>query len=510
MSAVNVDRAAFARVVREKLAWVLGVLVTKGWPELPEWWRALYSLFLPSPCRQLVVRAGRRGGKSSWACLFATAFALVYSGLGLVPPGDVGWVVFVSVSREEAQSRLRTIKQILDVLRVKYSPDGDTLIIAGTNIGFRVQSCTVASVSGWTSILIIADEVAKWRDRDDGHNPAREVIAALRPTMATQPLAVLLMLSSPIGNEDAHAKAYAQGDSDFQLTAYAPTWIANPTISEQETHKLEPDERVWRREYLAQPQGALLPAFDPDAVEHAFAPMQIDAIVSNSVLGLDPAGFGKDRYGICSGAWGLPMHDPDDDWEWTHLPYDDGSPSPIRVRGARKPRTEAALPAVLYLWAFSSIDSSFRQGMGIEAIADTILQLSRDVQAKLACTDRSEAFSLVSLLSTRGLKTEVFSFGGGQGVRTVSRMRQLLNARAVHIEADHRVKQQFLAFQERIGPNGLNYDQGRDEGGGHFDDVSAALQIVRADIEGHLSGSPASGGPSMVVYRPNGEVITVG
>ncbi|MDB5212658.1 MAG: hypothetical protein JWO86_585, partial [Myxococcaceae bacterium] len=33
--------------------------------------------------------------------------------LALVPPGDIGWVVFVSVRREEALSRLETIKKAL-------------------------------------------------------------------------------------------------------------------------------------------------------------------------------------------------------------------------------------------------------------------------------------------------------------------------------------------------------------------------------------------------------------
>ncbi len=71
--------------------------------------------------------------------------------------------------------------------------------------------------------------------------------------MATMPLAKIILSSSPMGRLDAHAAAYEGGDDAFQFVAYAPTWEANPTITEADTHMLEPDELRWRREYAALP-----------------------------------------------------------------------------------------------------------------------------------------------------------------------------------------------------------------------------------------------------------------
>jgi hypothetical protein len=109
----------------------------------------------------------------------------------------------------------------------------------------------------------VTDEVARWRDAE-GVNPASLVLESLRPTLATQPLGMLLMLSSPLGLEDAHARAFAVGESPFAMVAHAPTWVANETLTEEATHELEPDSRVWRREYAAEAQASALSAFDYD------------------------------------------------------------------------------------------------------------------------------------------------------------------------------------------------------------------------------------------------------
>jgi len=458
------------------------------------WWRSLYTRFLQSPCRQLVVRVGRRGGKSSWACCFAVAFALVYSGLGLVPPGDVGWCVFVSVSKEEAQARLKTIRKILDAIRVKYEPEGDTLIIAGTNIGFRVQACTVASVSGWTSILVIADEVPKWKDRDTGANPATEVLAALRPTMAGQPLALLFLQGSPVGHEDAHAKAFERGDDEFQLTAQAATWIARPTLTEEETHRLEPDERVWRREYAAIPQGSVSSAFEPEAVEEAFRRRAIDYVGGSPVVSLDPAGRGSDCFAICAAAWAMPHIDLNAQYHTDALLDDAGEPTGVYVvhrdvLGNPKRREDfTPLSPLFTCWGFESIESSFRNFMSVDEIADKITALARSVSAAKVVTDQYESFSLTSLLERRRIKSEVYTWGQNKA-KVVARLRQMLNERAVFIDGPERVKREMQAYEERVGANGITFSTGRDPAGGHFDHLSAILTGTMADMAGDLLGS---------------------
>jgi hypothetical protein len=228
------------------------VLQSKGFPATSPWWRSTIERWYAGGKRQMVARVGRRGGKSSTLCRLAVVEA-IYGGHE-VPPGDIGVVAIVSARRPDALERLRTIAAILDAIGMKYEERGDSLYLASKRVVFTVFTASIAGVSGFTGIFILLDEVAKWRDSDTGANPAQQVIVSIRPTIATQPEARIAIISSPMGLLDAHADAFALGDTALQTTAYAATWDANPTVSEEYTRTLEPDEMVWQREYKAIPQ----------------------------------------------------------------------------------------------------------------------------------------------------------------------------------------------------------------------------------------------------------------
>jgi hypothetical protein len=228
------------------------VLVSKGFPPTSPWWRRTIERWYCSGKKQLVLRAGRRAGKSSTFTRLAVVEAIY--GNHAVPPGDIGVVAIISARRTEALERLRTVKAILDAINMKYDERGDTVELKSRRVSFNVYTATIAGVSGFTGIFILCDEVAKWRDSDTGANPAQQVIVSVRPTVATQPEARIALSSSPMGLLDAHADAYALGDTPLQTTAHATTWEANPTVSEAYTRTLEPDEVVWLREYKAIPQ----------------------------------------------------------------------------------------------------------------------------------------------------------------------------------------------------------------------------------------------------------------
>ena len=226
-------------------------LVAKGWPALSPWWRATIARWYRSGKRYMVSRVGRRGGKSTSWCRVGVLEAL--HGEHDIPPGDVGVVAIISVDRREAARRIRTIKQILDVIGVAYGPIDGGIILRDRPIAFQCFTASIAGVSGFTSIFILCDEVSKWRDADTLANPATEVLASLRPTMSTQPNARMVLSSSPLGTLDAHAEAFDRGETDEQCVAFATSWDANPTLTEAQTHIDEPDEGRWMREYAGIP-----------------------------------------------------------------------------------------------------------------------------------------------------------------------------------------------------------------------------------------------------------------
>ncbi len=241
-----------AEIVLERFGRLDKHLQSKGFPATSPWWRQTLRTWYLSGKRQLVARVGRRGGKSSTLCRLAVVEALY--GKHHIPPGDVGVIAIISTRKEEATERLRTVMAILDALGVRYRTELNTISLIGRPVMFRVYTASVQGVSGFTAIFIIGDEVAKWKDLDTGTNPATEVLRSVRPTLATQPNGRIVLSSSPMGTLDAHYDAYQDGETEMQTTAHAPTWIANPTLTEESTRALESDELFWSREYGAIPQ----------------------------------------------------------------------------------------------------------------------------------------------------------------------------------------------------------------------------------------------------------------
>jgi len=210
-------------------------------------------------------------------------------GQHVVPKADLGVFAIVSVQRRDALERLRTCSALLGALgyrEVRYEQGGmkpfqyvarlgygQTELLVGTRWGTRViraYTASVAGVSGFTCIGALCDEVSKWVDIDTHANPATEVLASLRPTMATQPNARMALISSPWSTLDAHAKAFELGETETQMIDYAPTWVANPTLTEAQTRELEQDDQSWEREYKAIPMPTTsMTFFDYGAIDQA-------------------------------------------------------------------------------------------------------------------------------------------------------------------------------------------------------------------------------------------------
>lgn len=182
-------------------------LQAKGFPATSPWWHETIERFYLTGRRQLVPRVGRRGGKSSTLCRLAVCEALY--GQHRIPPSDTGVVAIVSALREDAAERLETIRSILEALgwrRAKagqagvneYEERAEEIALPSRRIVFRVYTASVRRVSGFTSIFILLDEVAKWRDEKTGANPAKIVIKSIRPTASTMRNAKIVLSSSPI------------------------------------------------------------------------------------------------------------------------------------------------------------------------------------------------------------------------------------------------------------------------------------------------------------------------
>lgn len=264
------------------LSQVEETLTGAGWHPLSPFWRDTLGRALTVPSKgEVVVRVGRRGGKST--TIARLAMAVIKSALRgdahRMGSGDVGVITIISARTWQARERAQMIARGLDVLNIPNRPRYETIDIhdGAGDLACRVAcvSATVGSVVSQSTVCAICDEVARWRN-ETGQNPAEEILSSLRPSLVSDPLATLWLLSSPWTTRDAHAQAFDNATSDGDpMRVYAPTWIANPTITEAETHKRSPDDREWRREYLALPM--------EDEEEAWF-----DALTVDAAMGVDP------------------------------------------------------------------------------------------------------------------------------------------------------------------------------------------------------------------------------
>jgi hypothetical protein len=170
-----------------------------------------------------------------------------------------------------------------------------------TGITIEIQSASFRGVRGFTVIAALLDECAFWRSDEGSANPDEEILAAIRPAMATVPQAMLLCASSPYSRRGILWNAYRQhwGAEDSSVLIWrAPTRVMNKTVSQRLVDAaLAEDPAKASSEYLAEFRGDLETFVDREVVEaavvagrHELAP----ASGVNYVAFVDPSGAAAD------------------------------------------------------------------------------------------------------------------------------------------------------------------------------------------------------------------------
>ncbi len=473
----------------------------QGWPAPSEWWQETLTEAERSGTRQRVIRKGRRIGASTIiAPVVAVAEAL--HGEHAVPPNDVGYFLFFSVKKPEALKRLRGIAKVLDALRVRYRENGDEIALLEHPVAFKVQAASFRTAVGDTSIGIWCDELSRWMDNESGANPAKEVLASVRPTIATMPNAKIWLVSSPLGKEDAHAVAFDDGDNAGQRVYYCPTWVGNPTLSEQDTRDLEPDERVWLREWKGLPQAARLAAFRVEHVERAFVPRKPTFPPAIKVLILDPSSGGhssRDRFTFAVASWCVDTLDA--------LPPHEVYPMDAQGRilehpwGQRITRPEFAnwQPRGKPYLRFHEVDAfegGFAGTVSGDDIADKLAAVAKRHDVIAAHSDQRESLFLCSALSQRGITMHAHNWTGPSKEAAVALVRRWLADGSLSLPADAlELKRELLSFEEVISKSGALTYGARGSGKDDF----AALIVTTAHAE--LSDNPLARSPHTPEYQ---------
>jgi hypothetical protein len=175
---------------------------------------------------------GRRSGKSLMLAMIAIYVAVFRDWSQYLQPGERGTVMVLSADRRSARTIFRyatAFLKALDVVSIERETN-DTIELSN-GISIEIATASYKTVRGYTIVAALLDEAAFWSD--EGSNPDAEILAALRPSMATIPGALLLVASSPYAKRgiiyDAFQKHFGC-DGDNVLVWKAPTRLMNPSV----------------------------------------------------------------------------------------------------------------------------------------------------------------------------------------------------------------------------------------------------------------------------------------
>lgn len=472
-------------------------LIAAGFPPMPAWWRETIERFERSGKRRRVIRKGRRVFAST--CV-APRLAVAEMLFGQHPhlrgtPPHV--YAFLSVKRDEASKRLHGIRAILDVLSEPYTERGDTIELTKRPAVFAVVTANYRVSVGDTIAFCWCDEVARWRDDESGANPSEEVIGSLAPALATLPDAHLWLVSSPLSTMDFHARSFDLGETEQQAIAFGASWTINPTLTEEGTHTLEPNARLWSREWAAIPQGAITQCWDFDLVSPAFGKFPERRKNSRWVLLVDPSSGRKDGWAYGLAAWCHGETVPEYLIEEKYIGHgittrdylrdEDGQPiqNPAYAKTQLAPR--------LRLAAFGTIENARAQGFTAQGIIrDLVYKLCRPNGVSLIVGDSHENWSLEGDAAKYGLRYVCLPWTNPTKKEAVERLTSWFRDGVISIADDEPqsalFKRQLIQFDEKIDRNGVQRFEGR--GVTHDDLVSLALLAARADDEGLLPATP--------------------
>lgn len=190
------------------------------------------------PFTEAALVVGRRGGKSFILGVLAVFAACFRDFRPFLQPGERATVVVVAADRRQARTILRYVVALLEgvpMLRALIERQTADAIDLKRQVSIEVMTASFRTIRGYTVPVALTDEIAFF-PTDDSANPDAEVLAALRPAMATIPGAMLLMASSPYARRGELWRTYKAnyGRDDAPVLVWkAATRTMNPSVPQR-------------------------------------------------------------------------------------------------------------------------------------------------------------------------------------------------------------------------------------------------------------------------------------
>lgn len=230
---------------------------------------------------------GRRGGKTRAAGTLASYLAGLVDHTDALAPGERGTLPILAATAKQAGKAFRDVTSIIALspmlsTKLQGEPTSDTLRLT-TGIDIEVRPASFRSIRSITAVAAICDEVSFW-SIDGSSNPDAEVLAALRPALATTQ-GPLIVISSPYARRgetwNAYKRDYGPAGDPLILVAKGASRDFNPSLA----------QRVVDRAYERDPAAASAEyggEFRSD-IEALLTAEAVEAVVSKGVYERAPA-----------------------------------------------------------------------------------------------------------------------------------------------------------------------------------------------------------------------------
>lgn len=255
-----------------------------------------------TPPREAWIIAGRRGGKSRTMALVAVHRACFIDYARYLAPGERATVMLLAADRAQARTAMRYVRGLLSAVPMldrMVAREAAEALDLDNGVTIEIHTASFRATRGYTLACVVADEVAFWRDESSA-NPADEVLAALRPGLATIPGAPLLAISSPYSRSGPLWRAYERhyGRASDVLVVRAPTRALNPTVPQALIDRaLAEDPEAAAAEYLAEFRRDVSAYLAREAVAACIVPGRLELpplATERYVAFVDPSGGASD------------------------------------------------------------------------------------------------------------------------------------------------------------------------------------------------------------------------
>jgi hypothetical protein len=220
---------------------------------------------------------GRRGGKTRAGAVLSVYLAALCDHPNIAV-GERPVSLFLGQNQKQAavafNYALGVLQHVPLLSELVTSTSADTISLT-TGVDLMIRAASFRGLRGITCVNVIADEAAFWRD-DTSANPDVEILAAIRPSLATT-CGPLIVLSSPYARRGALYEAYRRdygSDGDPRiLVAHGASRDFNPSLPQRVVDRaMERDPAAASAEYLGQFRSDLEAFVSRDAIEAVVSP----------------------------------------------------------------------------------------------------------------------------------------------------------------------------------------------------------------------------------------------